>query len=310
MKFKIKPYEESIGLSHMVNLYNSMAKYINPETLLEITEEMVHIVLGKDTILSRDFLIFENEKAEIVGFAGLSKMPTYKEEVEIALYSILPEYFDSELPGIVIDAILELGMKKKPPELLFQVVGDLSAPFQKKLELLGFEPIHYTWSMYLDDFDLFVNPGIPPNIKIVIQNEIEDYSVVIDVINAAFDGSFKFKPITERTWRKLQRALQKDHIVQYCMAYKEDIMVGLCDIYMNPKMKHIGHVADLSVPPNEQHQKIGSTMLACGIDKLREKGCKAIHLDVHAENEKALGLYKKYGFHPKNNLTEKIYQLL
>ena len=151
-KFKIKPYEESIELSEMVNLYNTMAKYINPETLLEITEELVHI------------------------------------------YSILPEYFDSELPGIVVDAIIDLGMKKNPAELLFQTVGDLSVPFQKKLEFLGFEPIHYTWSMYLDDFDLFVNPGIPPGIKIDIQNEIEDFSVV-DVINEAFDGSFKFKPL-------------------------------------------------------------------------------------------------------------------
>jgi len=70
---KIKPFDDSIGLSLLVDLYNQMAKYLNPETTIELTEELAHVILGKETVLSRDFLIFENEQSKIIAFAGASK---------------------------------------------------------------------------------------------------------------------------------------------------------------------------------------------------------------------------------------------
>jgi len=246
---------------------------------------------------------------KIIGFAGILKALLYK-DAWMALYGILPKYIKSELPGKVIDAILDLGEKQNPPELLFQTIGDLSAPFDEKLEFLGFKPIHYSWSMYLDDLSLFSHPGIPKGITIQIHKEIDDYSTYVTIINKAFEGSFKFKPIRERKWRKIQAEFKKNHIVEYCIAYENNEIIGLCEAYINPKQENIGLIADLSVPPNYQHRKIGSALLATGIEALLEKGCTTINLRVHAENEKAMGLYKKFGFYPKNNLTEKIYQII
>ena len=307
--FKIKPYDESLGLSIIVDFYNKMAKYLNPETTLEVTEELARVILGEETVLSRDYLIFENTQDEIIAFAGASKVPIYK-DAWFVIYGVLPEYFKSELPGKLIEAILNHGKKRNAPELLFQTIGELSAPFEEKLESLGFKPIHYSWSMCLDDFSLFSNPGIPNDIKIHIQKDIEDYISCVDVINKAFQGSFKFEPITERKWKKLQRAFKKKHIVEYCIAYEKNKIVGLCDIYINPKQENIGLIGDFSILPSHQQRKIGSALLASGIETLIEKGCKTINLAVHAENEKALGLYKKFGFYQKNNLTEKIYQII
>ncbi len=306
---RIKSYDESIGLSVFVDLYNQMIKYFNPETTIELTEELVRIVLGKDTDFSQNFLIFENQQGEIIAFAGVSKMPTYKDAWN-AIYGIIPEYMKSDLPGKIIDAIVDLGEKSNAPELLFQTLGDLSAPFEERLAFLGFKPIHYSWSMYLDDSSLFSHPGIPEGITIQNKKEIDDYSTCITVINKAFEGSFKFKPLRERKWKRIQEAFRRNHIVEYCIAYENDKIIGLCDAYINPKQKHIGLIADLSVPPSHQHRKIGSALLATGIETLREKGCKTINLQVHAENEKALGLYKKFGFNLKNNLTEKIFQII
>ena len=205
---------------------------------------------------------------------------------------------------------MELGKKRNAPELLFQTLGELSAPFEERLEFLEFKPIHYSWSMYLDDLSLFSHPGIPEGIAIQNQKEIDDFKIIVDVINKAFQGSFKFNPITERKWKQMQRVLRKNNIVEYCIAYENNKKVGLCDIYFNPKQEHIGLIGDLSVLPSYQHRKIGSALLASGIEILREKGCKTINLRVHAENEKAMGLYKKFGFYPKNNLTEKLYQII
>ncbi len=306
---KIKPYDESIGLSKLVDLYNKMFKYLNPETTIELTEELALIILGKETILSRDFLVFENEQDIIIAFAGASKVRMYK-DAWFTIYGVLPEYIESELPGKLIEAVLNHGKKRNAPELLFQTTGELSAPFEKKLESLGYKPIHYSWSMCLDDFNLFSNPVIPHDIKIHIQKDIKDYLSCVDVLNKAFQDSFKFELLTERKWKNVQSEFKKNHIIEYCIAYEKNKIVGLCSIYLNPKQKNIGLIADFGVLPSYQHRKIGSVVLASAIEKLIEKGCSTINLTVHAENEKALGLYKKFGFYLKNNLTEKIYQII
>jgi ribosomal protein S18 acetylase RimI-like enzyme len=307
--FKIKPYDESLGLSIIVDFYNQMTKYLNPETTLQINEELARVILGKETVLSRDYLIFENKQGEIIAFAGVSNVPVYK-DTWLCIYGVLPEYIGSELPGELIDAILNLGKELNAPEVLFQTFGELSAPFEKKLESIGFSPVNYTWSMCLDDFDLFSHPGIPQDIAIRNLKEIDDYASFVTVINEAFAGSFKFKPLKKMKWKKMQEALKKNHIVEYCVAYEKDKIVGLCDIYLNPKQDQIGLIGDLSVLPSNQHRKIGSTLLASGIELLRKKGCKTIKLSVDTENEKALGLYKKFGFYAQNNLTQKTYQII
>ncbi|MCK4381498.1 MAG: GNAT family N-acetyltransferase [Candidatus Lokiarchaeota archaeon] len=306
---QIKPYDESLGLSILVDLYNQMSKYLNPETTIELTEELARVVLGKEIDLSQDFLIFESQQGEIIAFAGVSKVPIYK-DAWVVIYGVLPDYFKSELPGKLIDTVLELGKKRNAPELLFQTFGELSAPFDKKLENLGFRPVNYNWSMRLDDFDLFSNPGIPEGIKIRTQKEIDDYASFIAVLNEAFQGSFKFAAITEKKWQEIQEALKRDHIVDYCIAYEKDKIVGFCDAYFNPKQDRIGLIGDLSVVPSYQHHKIGSAVLAFGIETLRKKGCTIINLSVDTKNEKALGLYKKFGFYTRDNFTQKTYQII
>ena len=76
---QIKPYDESLGLSILVDLYNQMSKYLNPETTIELTEELALVVLGKEIDLSQNFLIFESQQGEIIAFAGVSKLPIYKD---------------------------------------------------------------------------------------------------------------------------------------------------------------------------------------------------------------------------------------
>ncbi|MCK4478933.1 MAG: GNAT family N-acetyltransferase [Candidatus Lokiarchaeota archaeon] len=51
-------------------------------------------------------------------------------------------------------------------------------------------------------------------------------------------------------------------------------------------------------------------MLAFGIETLRKKGCTIINLSVDTKNEKALGLYKKFGFYTRDNFTQKTYQII
>ncbi len=306
--FKIKPYDESLGLSIIVDLYNQMVKYLNPEATLQITEELARVILGKETVLSRDFLIFENMQGKIIAFTGVSNVEIYN--AWLAIYGVLPKYIESEIPGELIDATLDIGKKLNAPKLLFRTIGDLSAPFDEKLESLDFSPVNYAWSMRLEDFNLISHLGIPQGITIRNLKEIDDYDSVVNVLNEAFADSFQFKSFTKMRWKKMQETFKKNHIVEHCIACEENKIVGVCDIYLNPGQDQAGLIANFGVLPSYQHRKIGRTLLASGIETLRKKGCKTIKLDVDTKNEKALGLYKKFGFYVKNNLTEKTYQII
>ncbi|MFX1419470.1 MAG: GNAT family N-acetyltransferase [Promethearchaeota archaeon] len=307
--FKIKHYDDSIPLSTIVDIFNQMAKYFNPKTTTQLTEELIYAVLGTETISSRDYLVVENKQGEIVAFMGISKIPFVKDAL-MTVYGVLPEYIESELPGKLIDALLNLKKELNIPEIIFQTAGERSAPFDKKLESLGFKPVNYTWSMRLDDFNLFSNPGIPEGITIQIQKEIDDYTSFVNVINKAFEGSFKFEPITEKIWQDIQKAFKQNREVEYCIAYDKDKIVGLCSVHTNPNQNQIGLIEDLGVLPNYQRCKIGRAILASGIETLRKKGCAIIKLTVDTENENALGLYKKAGFYIRDNFTQRTYQII
>ena len=307
--FNIKPYDDSLGVSILIDLYNKMKKYLNPETTALITEEATHAFLGKETVLSRDFLMFENNQGDINAIAGISRAPIIK-DVWYAFYAVLPEYFKSNLPGEVIDAILNLGNNLNAPGLLFQTFGVLCAPFDEKLEKLGFNPVNYHWSMHLDDFNSVSQPTIPEGITIKNFKDLEDYTPYIAVFIEAFKDSFMFQPITKSSWKTLENILKQTFTVEYCMAYEDNKMVGGCFIQFNPEQNQIGMISNLCVLPNYQHRKIGSGLLALGIDILQKRGCKTIELSVDTENEKALSLYRRFGFRLNEKLTQKSFQIM
>lgn len=307
-EFRIKPYDDSVGLSLIVDLYNQMGKYLNPETTLQITEELARIYLGQETVFSRDYLIFENKQGKIIGFTGLSLTPLV-EDAYVAVYAVQPEYINSELPGELIDATLDLKKKLNVPKFLFSTMGDLSAPFDEKLESLGFTPVNYTWSMRLDNFGSFSHPGIPKDITVKNLKEMKDSASTVNVLNEAFADSFMYKPITKIRWKKMTETAKKNHIIEHCVAYDDDKYIGICDIYLNPEQDQSGLIANFGVLPSYQHRKIGSALLATGIEILRQKGCKTIKLGVDTKNEKALNLYKKFGFFVKKDLTQRTYQI-
>ena len=306
---QIKPWDDTIDRSVIIELFNQTVKYINPKETLLLNKALLNWWLGENTVLSRDFLRFEDNKSKIIAFLGVVKSPMLKDAWGVG-YGLLPDYFKSDLPGKIIDASLSLGKKLKVPELLFDTTGLISLPFDEKLKSMGFTPIHYVWSMLLDDFRLFNIPKIPQGIILRKELEINDYSSYTTVINEAFQDSFKWEPKTEKEFKKIIDSLRKTNEIEHCFALENEKLIGTCDIFINPKQDFIGTIANFSILPSYQCRGIGSALFAFGVEFLREKGCKEITLNVEANNEKALDLYKKFGFYTQDNLTQKTYQLI
>jgi ribosomal protein S18 acetylase RimI-like enzyme len=306
--FNIRKYDDTIGFSTIVELYNKLSKHLNPAAT-EVNEEYASVILGSNPNLQQNTLIFGKEQNDILGFASIIQLPFFKDEWFV-IYGIELEYLNSELPGELIEAILNLGKKKNIKELYIQTTGELSASFDNKLEELGFKPVHYYFTLFLDNYDLFIPPEIPKGFVIYSKEEFEDVSSIVSVLNEAFKDSFLWVELRPRKWKKTVEAMKKNLIMEYAIAYDNDKVVGFCNSQFNPKQGLIGTINPLGVLPNYQHRGIGSALFASRVEFLRDKGCQKINIFVDAKNERALKLYEKFGFYLKTNLTIKTYQII
>jgi mycothiol synthase len=308
--YNIRKYDESTEFSTLVEIYNQMSRYLNPGAL-EYTEELASIYLSSTPNLSDKSLVFEDNQNEIIGFAIIFQVPQHKDtSLWSAVYGIKPEYFKTELPGDLIEAILTLGIKLKVPELYIDTIGEFSAPFDDKLEILGFKPVHYYIFMSIDDLGLVSPPDNPSGIIIRSQEEIVDFKSVVSVINEGFKDSFMWAEVRPSRWKRQAQSFKKSHIVEYTMAYDKEKVVGFIQSYFDMKKPNIGLMNTLSVLPDYRQRGIGSTLFATGVEFLRNKGCKTIDLMVDAKNEKAARIYEKFGFYWQKNKTIKTYKLI
>jgi mycothiol synthase len=300
----------STEFSTLVALYNQMARYLDPGAI-EYTEEHALMYLSNMTELSDYTLVFENNQNEIIGFAIIFQVPQHKNtSIWSVVYAILPEFFKSELPGALIDAILNLGIKLNIPELYIDTIGELSAPFDDKLDILGFTPIHYYIYMSIDDLNLVSPPGSPPGIIIRNQEEITDYKSIVSVINEGFKDSFMWAEVSPSRWKRRAQSFKKSHFVEYSIAYDKEDVVGFIMSYFDPKKPNIGLMNTLSVLPDYRRRGIGGALFATGVEILRNRGCKTIDLMVDAKNEKAARIYENFGFYWQKNKTVKTYKLI
>jgi hypothetical protein len=78
---------------------------------------------------------------------------------------------------------------------------------------------------------------------------------------------------------------------------KEDKIIGYGHLAKFPQevKKHV-RTLGVAVDPNYRQQKIGTQIIQQLIDDARRDNVKKIWLSVHSGNEKAIGLYKKFGF--------------
>jgi ribosomal-protein-alanine N-acetyltransferase len=58
----------------------------------------------------------------------------------------------------------------------------------------------------------------------------------------------------------------------------------------------LGHIKDIAVDPTFRGQGIGTTLLERALDVLRERRVGSVKLEVRESNQRALSLYRRYGF--------------
>lgn len=60
--------------------------------------------------------------------------------------------------------------------------------------------------------------------------------------------------------------------------------------------RSLGHIKDLAVHPDRRGQGIGSALLSRAMAVLAARGAASVKLEVRADNESAIDLYRQFGF--------------
>ncbi len=58
----------------------------------------------------------------------------------------------------------------------------------------------------------------------------------------------------------------------------------------------MGHVVSIAVLPEHRRKGIGTALLTTSMERMKEKGCDEVYLEVRVSNEEAIRLYEKLQF--------------
>ena len=113
--------------------------------------------------------------------------------------------------------------------------------------------------------------------------------------NLSFDGkTFNISPEKEAKFIERFSRNEKDVML---VALDGDVIVGN-GIIETERAKRYSHRATLSITVLQKYWGfgIGSRLMQMMIDFSREQGIAVISLEVRADNDRAVALYKKFGF--------------
>lgn len=307
---KIRSFNVKTDKTRLIEVWDRIVKDINPVwTISEEELDSALTVQGDQTVLSRDCLIAEDNKGDIIGFALLFK--STKRDSWWLEFKVLPLYFKSKFYVQLFESILELANKQNVPKIRFAINKYIlkESPLQIKFNEMGLGPIHFDYWMRMDNFNSIPKINVTPGFNFQKYQKLTDFTNYVKILNDAFSKHFDFIPFREEEFKSIHNAGWKGYDVEYWFALEFNNPVGICFLNINPELKHVGIIYTLGVLHSYHHKGIGSYLLGLGIQSLIDKGCKIIELGVEANNEKALNLYKKFGFYEVESLTAISYEI-
>lgn len=135
-------------------------------------------------------------------------------------------------------------------------------------------------------------------------NDIKINSVSLEVLIAFYnENNETFNPPLNSQVESVEKYAEKlkNNAVIF-EAWDNDELIGLVAAYFNNYETKTGFITSVIVSKKYQKQGIAKNLLEKTIDFAKKNGFEKIHLEVHKENRKAIGLYKKFGF--LENTTE------
>lgn len=149
---------------------------------------------------------------------------------------------------------------------------------------------------------------------LIREANIEDAENVIEYIKIVSDETdFLISDSSERNFtvkreKEFLQNMQNSILEKMFLCEIENKIVGICSIEGVNKIR-IKHRVDLAITvlKNYWGNKIGEKLIDYAIEYCKSNSIKKIELTVRIDNERALKLYKKFGFEIEGEIKKFIY---
>ncbi|UMR29862.1 GNAT family N-acetyltransferase [Massilia sp. MB5] len=118
------------------------------------------------------------------------------------------------------------------------------------------------------------------------------------------DSAFQ-PPLSSRVDLPAYAAKLGRHAVRF-EAWRGDLLIGLVAAYCDGQDGQPGFISNVSVLPAWTGQGIASRLLADCLAYAAGAGLARLDLEVGQDNHAALALYRKHGFHPRQQAGDSI----
>ena len=139
------------------------------------------------------------------------------------------------------------------------------------------------------------------------ENVIEYIKIVSDETDFLISGSSE-RNFTVKKEKEFLQNIQNSILEKMFLCEIENKIVGICSIEGVNKIR-IKHRVDLAITvlKNYWGNKIGEKLIDYAIEYCKSNSIKKIELTVRIDNERALKLYKKFGFEIEGEIKKFIY---
>ena len=104
-------------------------------------------------------------------------------------------------------------------------------------------------------------------------------------------------------WNNPQRDIERKMQVQPELFFVGEMDGRIVATVMAGYEGHRGWLNYLAVAPDEQKQGLGRQIVEYAIEKLRERGCPKINLQVRASNKEVIAFYESLGFQVEDTIS-------
>lgn len=126
---------------------------------------------------------------------------------------------------------------------------------------------------------------------------IEQITNIQEINNIIIKFSSLFTPTLQESIQDILSYAEKlsEKAFVYAARYNDEV-VGFTAFYANDFISKIAFGALIAVHPNYQNMKLGQMLMIKTFKTAKDVGMTKIKISVRKDNNKAISLYKKYGY--------------
>jgi len=259
--------------------------------------DALRIVLEHPAMDATHNLFFAEQDGHIVGYAELWYAPGRGRAIGRVL--VHPAWRQRGLGTSLLQHMEARGRTLGGHYLDIQI-GQEASTGRAFLGRHGFRPVHYSWSMILEQVSSAPSPEWPTGYGQRTFEPGRDERTSVQLENESFRDEWEFTPVEVGEVVGFQRSssFRADGII---FAISGGQVVGECWNWIDDERiaqtgARCGDVWCLCVHPQHRRRGLGKALLLAGVQWLGQQGMSAAALYVDGSNERAKHLYESAGF--------------